>query len=160
MLTDAQKLILKADILADPVLSVLPHNVDAASTIATAYDVIVVPAFIVKRTSVSVQEIMENDFLWTYVDNMTVGKARIWQWLTQYGTFNPSKPNVWAAIQEAYKGTAEALNAQAIVLGHCKRSATRGEKLFAVGTGTDASPAVLTFEGSMFYLDVRDAREM
>jgi hypothetical protein len=38
--------------------------------------------------------------------------------------------------------------------------ATRAEKLFATGTGSDAVPAQLTFEGSVSGNDVRQARNI
>ncbi len=38
-----------------------------------------------------------------------------------------------------------------------KRTATRGEKVFATGTGSDASPATLNYEGAISYNDVKDA---
>ena len=39
-----------------------------------------------------------------------------------------------------------------------KRFATEGEKLYATGTGSDATPATMTFEGSISYQDVSTAR--
>ena len=160
MLTDAQKLVLKADILADPILDAFPHTTDGAYEIAQRYDLLAVPTCIAWKTSVSVQEIMDNGFVWTYVDNMTIGKARIWDWMTQYGSINPSKTNIRSGIDEAYKGNAEALLAREAVYVHCRRAITRAEKLFATGTGTTASPAIMSFEGSLFYLDVFYARDM
>ncbi len=166
MLTDAQKLILKADILADSILNAFPMTTDGAYGIGQLYDAIAVPEFVVWKTSVTVEQIMVNGFIWTYVDNMTIGKARIWEWLThygssnQYGSLNPSKANVRAGIDEAFKGTAEVLAAREAVYVHCRRPATRGEKLFATGTGTTASPALMVVEDSIFYMDIFFARQM
>jgi hypothetical protein len=39
-----------------------------------------------------------------------------------------------------------------------KRLATRAEALYATGTGSDGSPAILTFEGRITPLDVDQAR--
>ena len=109
------------------------------------------PAFVVWRTSVSQDEIMQNGFDWVRVDNLSVGKARIWEWLfdNQAATIKPSKANVRAGIDEVWKGTALDLAVRAAVYTHCKRTATRAEKLLASGTGTDASPALLTHEGEV-----------
>jgi hypothetical protein len=159
MLTTEQQATLKADVLADQVLSTLPHTSDGAWEIAEAYKLIVSPNFIVWRTSVSQDEIMQNGFDWTQVDNTTVGKARIWEWMfdNQSNTINPSKINVRSGIDEAWKGTAAMLAVRAAVYIHCKRKANRAEKLFATGTGTDASPATMSYEGMLTYTDVKDA---
>ena len=159
-LTPAQLATLKADILADPVLAAYPMNSDGAFDIAKKYEEIVSPAFIVWRSSVSQDEITQNGFTWTEVDNLTVGKSRIWEWMfaNQNRTFNPSKANVRAGIVECWSGTAGKNAVQAAVLAHCKRSANRAEKLFATGTGSDATPATMGFEGRLSYQDVESAR--
>jgi len=105
--------------------------------------------FVVWRTSVNQDEIMQNGFNWVQVDNLTVGKARIWEWLfdNQSTSINPSKINVRAGIDEAWKGTAAMLAVRDAVYVHCKRFATIAEKALAVGLGTENSPGTLTFEG-------------
>ena len=75
-------------------------------------------------------------------------------------SFNPSRTNVRAGIDAVWVGTAADLNVRAAVYVHCKRSATRAEKLFASGTGSDASPATMAFEGDLNYLDVEVARAL
>ena len=156
MLTTEQQAILKTDVEADLVLMALPHNSDGAFAIAAAYQELASPDFIVWKSSVTQDEIMQNGFDWTQVDGLTVGKARIWEWMfdNQGATINPSKANVRAGIEEAWKGTAAMLAVRAAVYVHCKRKANRLEKLFATGTGTDASPATMTLEGSIQYNDV------
>lgn len=159
MLTTQQAATLKADILADPAFASVPHNNDGGLAIAAAYNQAATPAFIVWKTSVSQDEIMQNGFDWVQVDNLSVGKARIWEWLFENSerVINPSKPNVRAGIAECWKGTAAMLAVQAVVLGHCKRSATRAEKLFASGAGTDATPATMTFAGLITSDDIQSA---
>jgi hypothetical protein len=114
------------------------------------------PTHVVWRTNVQQDEIMQNGFDWVRVDNLSVGKARIWEWLfdNQSATFNPSKANVRAGIDECWKGTAADLAVRAAVYVHCKRPATRGEQLYAVGSGTDASPSTMVFEGQITEYDV------
>ena len=51
--------------------------------------------------------------------------------------------NVRAGIEAVWVGTAADLAVRAAVYGHCKRNATRGQKLFSTGTGTTESPASL-----------------
>ena len=103
---------------------------------------------------------MRNGMDWTQVDNLTVGKARIWDWMTRLGTFDPSKLNIRAGIDAAWVGTAAMLAVRATVYTHCKRAATRAEKLFSSGTGTTASPATMAFEGYLTYADVSAARQV
>ena len=91
------------------------------------------------------------------VYNLTVGKARIWDWMTKLGTFDASKPNIRAGIDASWVGTAQDLAVRATVYTHCKRDATRGEKLLSTGTGTTASPATMGWEGFFNYQDIEAA---
>jgi hypothetical protein len=158
MLTPAQLQTLKAAIESDPVLNALPNNTDSAFEIAAQFNADASPAFVVWNTRVSVDEIMRNGMDWARVDNLTVGKARIWDWLSRLGTFDASKANVRAGIDAAWVGTAADLAVRASVYTHCKRNATRAEKALATGAGSDASPATMTFEGALSYQDAFNAR--
>jgi hypothetical protein len=158
MLTTAQLATLKADILADPVLAAFPMNSDGAWEIAALYNLAAAPEWIVWKTDVDPEDIMRNGMDWTRVDNLSVGKARIWDWLTKLGTFDASKANIRSGIDATWVGTAADLAVRAMVYTHCKRSATRIEKLFSTGTGSDASPATMGFEGQLSYQDVVLAR--
>lgn len=145
-MTPQQLQTLKAAILADPVLSAIGRNDTEMARMLN-----LPTAFVVWRSSVSQDEIMQNGFDWVQVDNLTVGKARIWEWLfdNDQRSINPSKVNVRAGIDEAWKGTAAMLAVRAAVYTHCKRFATRAEQILASGTGTDATPGLLGFEGSV-----------
>jgi hypothetical protein len=160
MLTTQQLQTLKAYILSVPELAAQPMNSDGDYAIAEALQAIATPEFIVWRSSVTQDEIMQNGFDWVRVDNLSVGKARIWEWLfnNESRVMNPSKINVRAGIDECWKGTAADLAVRAAVYLHCKRSANVLEKLFATGTGTDASPATMAVEGSLSYSEVTNAR--
>lgn len=161
-LTPAQLATLKADILADPAFNGLPMTSGGAEVIKEAYNQIVNPAFIVWRSQVTQDEIMQNGFNWTRVDNLSVGKSRIWEWMFKNlsASINPSKTNVRAGIDAVWVGTQADLDVRAAVYVHCKRSATRAEKLFSTGTGTDVSPATMAFEGNLTNDDVQAAREL
>lgn len=162
-LTPAQQAAIKADILADPVLNAFPNTLDGAFAIAALYNQPAIPTFWVWRTSVTVTEIMQNGFDWTRVDNLTVGKARIWEFMTAAGTVNPAQPNVRAGFEACFSVEAgDRPNRQAIY-DHSVRPATRAEKLFATGTGaapTDhgIGPATMTFEGQLTFQDIDLAR--
>jgi hypothetical protein len=154
-LTAAQKTTLKTYILADPVLGPL-----AASS--SVYEISLalsenVPSFIVWKTKVTWDEIMENGMDFTRVDNLTNGsKWRIWEWLFKNSSnaINPSKVNHRAGIDAAWVGTAADLAVRAQVYTHCKRSSNLAEKILASGPGTDANPATMTFEGDVTLNDV------
>lgn len=160
-MTTAQLQTLKSDIAADPVLSQLPKNSDGAFEVARVYNLTASPDFWVWRTNVPLTDITNNGFDWVRVDNLSVGKARIWEWLFDDGSINPSKANVRAGIIECWKGTAQDLAVQAVVFGHCQQKATRFQKLFAVGAGTSVvngtGPATMGLDGTLSYQDVEAA---
>lgn len=154
VLTDAQQQTLAAHIRAntDPaVVSALAQRNDVA--LADRYNA--PSSFIIWRTSVYPQEYREA-VVWTSVDGLTAGKARIWDWITAGMTLpiDASKTNVRQGIADAWGGssaTGVALTALA------KRPASRAENLFTTGTGTTANPGLLTWEGPLHYNDVSDA---
>lgn len=134
-MTNAQLQVLKAEIIADPVLSSKPLNSDGYNDIAVILNgTVATPAFLVYRPSVPQIEIMLNGFDWTRVDNLSVGKARIWEWMFDNPdkAINPSKANIRAGIESCWTGTTADLAVRAVVYGHCAESATRTKKLFAV----------------------------
>lgn len=156
-MTPAQLATLKADILNDPALAAQPMTSDGAFAIADAYNAPASPAFQVWRTRVSAEEIMSNGFVWTAVDGLTNGKARIWEWMTRYNFINPSKPNVRQGIQDCFGAASQMVTG---ILPHCRRAATRVERLFATGTGSEAQPGTMSFEGPVSYQDVEAARAL
>lgn len=161
-LTSAQQATLKAYITNDETLNAFPNNSDGAFAIAALLNVAASPDFYVWKSSVEVGEIMQNGFDWTRVDNLTVGKSRIWDWMMRTGVINPSRANVRAGVLAVF-ATAGDLNTRLAVFQHSQRLATVAEKLFATGTGTatteqGAGPAVMGFEGNLSYQDVDTAR--
>jgi hypothetical protein len=160
-MTPQQLSALKAYILADPVLAAYPMNSDGHYAIAEALNQPAAPAFIVWKTRVTWDEIMENGMDFTRVDNLTNGsKWRIWEWLfkNSNNAMNPSKVNHRAGIDASWVGTAQDLAVRAAVYVHCKRPATVFEKVLATGTGSDAMPATMGVEGPVSYSDVGFAR--
>jgi hypothetical protein len=147
-LTEPQKVALKAHIIATPDLEFMFTEGNLAG-LADALNANAPGPYIVWRTNVTDQEIMLNGFDWARVDNLAAGQARIWDWMFRFGSINPSKPNIRLGIEATWKGTAADLAVRAAVYVHCKRSASRFEKLFAVGAGTTAEPAVMGAEGPL-----------
>jgi hypothetical protein len=160
MLTQEQLATLKAAILADGALSAFPMNSDGDYEIARELNKEATPAYVVWRSSVPLDEIMRNGMDWTRVDNLSVGKARIWDWLSRLGTINAAQPNVRAGIDAAWVGTAADLAVRAAIYTHCKRNATRAEALLATGAGSDASPGTMGWEGNLTYWDVGISRAL
>jgi hypothetical protein len=155
MLSPEQSLIVKNYVDNDPTLSAIPHNIDGAFQLVGALAGSS-GGFIVWRTSVTQDEIMQNGFDWTRVDNLSIGKSRIWEWLFKNSStsFNPAKPNVRAGIEATWVGTAADLAVRASVYSHCKREANLLEKLLATGAGSDAVPATMGYEGGVSYSDI------
>lgn len=154
-MTPEQLQTIKADILANPDLSAFPPGPDGAFAIADAYNQTAAPDYTVWRTQVDAEEVMSNGFVWTAVDGLTVGKARIWDWMTRYGQINPSKVNVRQGLQDCFGAGSPMITG---ILPHCKRLATRAEKLLATGVGSNAAPALMGFEGNVTYRDIELAR--
>lgn len=155
MLTTEQKQALKVWVDAN-VVSPTEHTTRDALNAASS------PAFIVWKTSVTRREVLQNGFDWTRLDNLSVGKARVWSeifaGIDEHGeaTINPSKLNVRTGIEAVWVGTAADLAVRAAVFVHCKRTATNAEKVLATGTGSDAVPATLSFEGEINLQDAID----
>lgn len=165
-LTLEQLQAIRAAIDADPALSAQPQGPDGAFAIAESLNMPASPDFWVWRNSVPVNEIMGNGFDWTLVDNLSAGKARIWEWMTQLGVINPAQANVRAGIIAAISGTGAAFpTMRTAVFAHCQRLATRFEKLLATGLWTQSTdqgvgPGLAVVPGPISYTDVLAARAL
>lgn len=136
-----------------------------ATIIADWYSALASPTYNIYRQSVPMGEIMLNGFDWTRVDNLSVGKARIWEWLFDAGAqrIDPSKPNVRAGINAVWVGTAQDLAVRAAVYDHCYTAARRVEQVFAVVAGTvpaadGSGPGVPDFIGFVNANDIQDIK--
>lgn len=143
-LTPQQTATLKALVAADPTAAQLAAVADDQGLADWLNTPI---ATIVWRTDVSIDAIMRNGIDWARVDNLSVGKARIWDWMGRLGVLDCSRASVRAGIDATWVGTTADLAVRATVYGHCKRPASRAEAALATGTGTDASPATMGWEG-------------
>ncbi len=77
------------------------------------------------------------------LDNLTVGKRDSLLWLCSE-SLNPNDPNVRQAISDLCGSQNTLKNS---LLASLKRFATRAEQALATGTGTDANPGTLVYEG-------------
>lgn len=151
-LTDDQLAALKAAILAETNAGfVALRQAGAVGAMAGWYNV--AGTFTAWRSSVSVRETGQafNGAEWA---NLTSANHTRLQTVAQYlATYNPSQADVRAMFNDIWSG-AGGVTTRANLLALWKRKATRGERLFATGAGTDATPGVLTFEGSMDAEDI------
>ena len=108
MLTSEQLAILGADIAADPQFAGMFDD-----DIAKVYNQLAAPEWVVWRTNAPIDDIMRNGMDWARVDNLTAGKARIWDWMGRLGTLDASKPNIRGGIDATWVGTAADLAVEA-----------------------------------------------
>lgn len=159
MLTTTQLQTLKTAINADGALSVLPNNSDTAIFIAAAFNAPASPAFTVWKTSVPIGEVGDN-FNGTELAGLTTGNLTRLQTIALFSaTVNPSLADRRQFFDDVFSG-AGGTTTRGKLLTLWKRLATRGEKLYATGTGTDPSPATLVFEGMITGQDVETARNL
>jgi hypothetical protein len=155
-LTSEQRTTLRNDILADPALAALPASADNADAIATAYKVTVTPAFIVWRSDVKASEIGDA-WVGTDIDGMSALNMQRLQLLlgsSPQGVFDMRRIDRRAGFENPF-GTNVSNASRVAMRASWKRSANRLEKLFATGTGSDASPATMVVEGSVSYQEIQ-----
>lgn len=160
-LTTEQAAALRADILASNDPDVVAARGGGAvgrndTELARLYNLAASPAYTAWKVSITKDEIYGNGFSWAQIDNVTEPRWRIWVELfdNEARACAPYKPNVRAGIGEVWTGTAAKEAVRDYVLAKCKRAATRVERLFATGTGSDAVPGVLAVEGELTPSDI------
>lgn len=149
-LTPQQRATLAADIAANPALVALRDSGNLGG-LAGHYNALASPAFAVERTSLSRHEILTavsstgSTFAWAgagYITRSQGERDAFREMFNSTGSVNPSLPSIKAAFSDIFSGAGGATN-RAHIAALAKRQATRFEKLFASGTGSDASPATL-----------------
>jgi hypothetical protein len=159
-LTSQQLATLRAAIDGDPALAAIPNNSDGAVEIAHAFNLAASPVFTVWKSNVPTRTVGEAFSASELAGLTSLNHTRL-QTLAIYLTagVNPSLASIRAFFDDIFSG-AGGTNTRAALLALWKRTATRAEKLYATGTGSDASPATLTFEGAITYPDVQEARAL
>ena len=162
MLTNTQLLTLKADIAADGALSVVGMTSDGDYLIAAAYNSTAIPDFWVWRPDMSVQEMVNGNPAgpgvdWSEYQVLSTQFQSAFLALTQSPVIDATQANIRSAFGAIFT-TAGSPNSRANLIAIARRKATRAEKLFAVGTGSTASPAIMAFIGALNLDDVRRAR--
>lgn len=178
-MTPAQNAAIKADIAANADLNAFPNTSDGNSEIAALYNAPAVPDFYVWRTNVPTAEVFDQ-IIWANLTPIDVpDTTQAWMnrslacqgkqfnlqtILTGRDKIDASKANIRAGFQDALTaipsgvGGANKQAGWANLQTALSRKATRLEKLLATGTGTQATPATMGFEGSVNYGDIGAAR--
>jgi len=160
MLTSAQLATLKATIIADGTLNAFPNDGGGNTEIANAFNLNASPNYTVWKRRVDISEIGDNIVGTDLAGLSTINNTRL-QTAVVLATngINPSLTDRRFFFDDIFSGAGgAATRAKLLILW--KRLATRAEKLFATGTGSDAVPATLTFEGFVTYQDVEAARNL
>ena len=151
MLTETQRTTLAAHIRAntDP-LVVDALAIGDTTKLAELYNKD--SAFIVWREAIQPSEYREA-MVWTEIDGLQVGKARIWEWITQQMTMaiDATKDNVRAGLGEVFPANQDTRGA---LLTLAKEAASVAESIYATGTGTDADPGIRDFVGNVTTTDI------
>ncbi len=156
-MTSAQLTTLRNDITNTPAFMAKPHSADGAFEIAAAYNLDAAPAFWVWRTAVSRADIYNTtspdatSWDWTIYKGQGVAEQNAWVQMFMGDAADFSQANLRAGIGKIF-GAVNANTTHCLAIG--RRQATRGEKLFATGTGSTGSPAVLSIEGALDYHDI------
>ena len=154
-MTPAQLATLGAYIAAANDLKTFPSGSDAAFEIARLLNLTASPEFTVWQHNLTPDLARKAVVTGAMqLDNLTVGKRDTLLYLFQ-GTLDCTDSVLRTTLDDLC-GTQNTL--KAAILAATKRLATRFESVFATGTGSDASPATATLEGSVSYQDVQQAR--
>jgi hypothetical protein len=160
-LNPTQLLALKAYIAGVPAWDALPNNSDTAYSIATELNQDASPDYIVWRNDVRADEIGD---AWngTDIDGMSSLNMQRLQLLlasSAGGTFDMGRVDRRAGFENPF-GTNVNGPSRVAMRAAWKRKAKLGEKVFATGSGTDASPSVMDHVGNIAWPDVQTARSM
>ena len=151
MLNETQLITLAADIRASAdqaVIDALAIRNDTELTRLYNLD----STFIIWREALPVDEYREA-MVWTEVDGLQVGKARIWEWITQNMTLpiDATKANVRAGLGEVFPAN-QVTRGQLLTIA--KEFCSIAEEIYVTGTGTVADPGVRVFVGLITTTDI------
>jgi hypothetical protein len=169
-LTNEQKVVLQNFVATNQALNQIPHTGEGAYALSDALKVLSSPTFIVYKTSVKKSTYTNETspigttFNWSgaggYISR-SQGERDAWvEVFNEDDLVNPSKSNIILAFNDIFSGSGVgAVNNRNHILSLSKRTANILEKLFATGTGSDASPAIMTIEGSLTGDELRNIME-
>ena len=160
-LTTAQKATLKAAIIANPTWDAFPNNGDGNFDLANVLNITASPDFTVWKRTVTVQAMMNAidgqslAALQAAESNVLIAVIASFQNLG----INSELPDKRQLFDDLFAGAANNnVTTRTSLLALWKQLATEAEKIFAIGTGSNADPATMDFEGSLNGNDVESAR--
>lgn len=148
-LTQQQTATLRAAVIAEPSLAQARNTGDDA-TIAAWLNTEWSPAFWVWRTNVTANE-TGNAWQGTDIDGMSALNMQRLQLLlasSPSGVFDMSRADRRAGFENPF-GTNQNNVSRVAMRIVWKRPAKRAEKILATGTGSNADPAMMTFQGDV-----------
>jgi hypothetical protein len=149
-MTPEQLAALKVAVLADPTLSAVGRNDTELARLLN-----LPTSFVGWRTNVTIDE-TGNAWQGTDIDGMSSLNMQRLQLLissTTSGVFDMSRADRRAGFENPFGANVSGASRVAMRAAW-KRFATRAESVFATGTGTDATPGLFGYEGSVSINDI------
>ena len=178
-LTSDQLIALKADILANNDLSSQPNNGDGNFEISRLYGLPASPDFYAYRRNIPSTEIFDKiDFAkltpadspdgtqtWANRSLCCQGKQFNLQLILDRSIIDATKTQTRSSLQDALTNIPSGANGATLsawvpVRDSLYEKASRGEKLFATGVGSTASPATRVVYGTISAQDIETARNL
>ena len=180
MLNNTQLVTLRTAIDADPVL-VQAISAGSVNVVVKAFNAPASPDFTVWKTSVRTEEVFDAinwatltpadipDGTAAYTNRSLACQGKQFNLqtiLTGRDSISGSKLNIRAGLQDALTNVPSGTGGNPVNAGWAgvkavlSRLATRGEQLFAIGTGSVASPATLVLDGNITDSDVEQAMRL
>lgn len=178
-LTPQQLAILKADILANPDLNNQPNNGDGNFEISRLYGLPASPDFYAYRRNIPTSELFDKiDFAkltpnempndtqaWANRSLCCQGKQFNLQLILDRQLIDATRSQTRATLQDALTNIPSGASGATVsgwppVRDSLYERATRGEKLFATGTGSTAQPATRVVYGNISAQDIETARNL
>lgn len=166
-MTPAQLTLVKAAILADPVMSQAAMDPPGHQVVQNALNALAVPSFWVYKEILSRHDILTatssdgTTFTWAggaYITRSQGERDAFREMFNSTGTVTPSSAPIQAAFQDIFSGAGGASN-RAHIAAMSRREATVLEKVLkASGTGSSASPATAGFTGTISLAEVEAIR--
>ena len=151
-LSPAQVTALKSICAVDATCAALGASADDVG-LAAWFNAADPAACVVWRHDISIPE-AHAVMVWTEVDAMSAGKARIWEWMRNVQVLDARQLNIRQGLSDAF---ASATATRTAPLALAKRNATRAERALASGACTSGSPSITTWTGPISFAVARQS---
>jgi hypothetical protein len=167
-MTPEQLMALKAAVLAETDAAFVSARESGNNTsMAQFYSTSAAPTFYVWRKVLSRHEILtgtsddNTTFAWAagaYITRSQGERDAFREMFNSTGFVDPSLPSIQAAFSDIFSGAGGAGN-RTHINAMSRREVNKGERLFATGTGSKASPGTSGYDGKLSSEDIRIALE-